>query len=97
MTTFYVTKYALMFGIQVVDADPTEGGSLRVDANFYHSEGKDFHRTFEAAIHHVEKMRNEEIASLRKQIAKLEKLKFEVSASPPSSLFEVSREGALCA
>ena len=92
MTTFYVTKYALMFGIQVVEADPTEGGSLRVDANFYPSEGKDFHRTFEAAIHHVERMRNEEIASLQKQIAKLEKLRFEVPAcpSPPSSKYHSS-------
>ena len=43
----------------------------------YHGEGKEWHRTKEAALVRAEKMRQKKIASLKKQIEKLERMKFE--------------------
>ncbi len=82
----WVTKYALTTGIisseaaEICEETPTmivfpACGS--VYARYFHGEGKDWHRTKEAAVARAEAMRVAKIASLRKSIAKLEKLKFE--------------------
>ena len=43
---------------------------------FFHGEGKEWHRTKEAAIAKAEEMRQKKIAGLKKQIERLEKLEF---------------------
>lgn len=80
----WITKYALSAGIIEVDAEIREslGGKPYMSAllptasysqGFY---GGDFQLTAEAAKSDSERRRAEKIASLKKQIAKLEKLKF---------------------
>jgi hypothetical protein len=83
----FVTKYALTQGILEVEVEgePTHGDMVATvpppDAawgtkDYFHGEGKDWHRTLGAAQQRAEKMRVAKIASLKKSISKFEKLKF---------------------
>lgn len=78
----WVTKYALTTGIDLVDAEHSpECSMIRYGDLGYtwchaHGEGKEWHRTPESALARAEEMRAAKIASLRKSIAKLEKMTF---------------------
>jgi hypothetical protein len=80
----FVTKHALTQGILLVEVEgePTIGGMVvsmpepGAFKDYFHGEGKDWHRTFDAARQRAEQMRITKIASLRKSIAKFEKLTF---------------------
>ena len=79
----FVTKYALSSGIQEVEGElaastpsmfcqkTTSGWTT-----YYHGEGKKWHRTKEGALAKAEAMRVAKIASLRKQITKLQEMTF---------------------
>jgi len=91
MATFWITKYALTSGIQQVTAnDPAGSGfpeMLIVERptcfpQHYHGDGREWHRTRESAVTRAEVVRKAKIASLQKQIAKLEKLSFEKDRQP---------------
>ena len=77
----WITKYALSTGIKEIEANVssvssdmvTESGSIW---NHFHGEGRDWHRSREAATAKAEEMRKAKIVSLRKQIAKLERMTF---------------------
>jgi hypothetical protein len=77
----WVTKYALTEGIRVVDAKVCGDGRMiaygSVGYGSQHAHGKDWHRTPEAALARAEEMRKDKIASLRKNIAKMESMTFE--------------------
>ena len=45
-------------------------------ANFYHGEGKSWHRTRQEAVQRAEELRMQKIIALKKQVAKLESLNF---------------------
>ena len=78
----WVTKYALTSGIEEVDAELLHNDKM---ANYGKGNGaytqyahnNVFHKTKEAAILWAEKMRLEKIASLQKNIEKIQKLRFE--------------------
>ena len=77
----WITKYALSSGIEHIDVLQSESHPDMVTDvlhrhRSFHEEGRDWHRTEAAAIAEAEKMRVAKIASLKKQIAKLEKLSF---------------------
>lgn len=80
----WITKYALTAGIQVVDAQVSSGAPgmvsylLEGDRFKRFAHGKEWWHTEEDAISRAEAMRQAKIASLNKQIAKLEKMKIEV-------------------
>lgn len=84
MPTFYVTKYALTEGIVSAEfPEPQEGGNyvsgkLKADDFFetHYLLEKEAFRTPDAASADAERRRVAKIASLQKQIAKLEKLSF---------------------
>ena len=44
---------------------------------YYHGEGKDWHRTKDSAIKQAEEMKQAKIKSMKKQLDKLENMKFE--------------------
>ena len=76
----WITKYALTKGI--IEA---EGEVVRDHPNIFYAneivnglfgEGKEWHRTKESAIQKAEEMRQKKIASLKKQIKKLEEMRF---------------------
>lgn len=79
----WITKYALTQGI--IEKEVREGGKgfegMIVTKDKYpacfHGEGKEWHRTKESAIKEAEEMRKKKIESLKKQIKKLEVMKFE--------------------
>lgn len=74
------TKYALTNGIIERDVEDCGGGMVKVLGTiqyYLHGEGRDCHRTREGAVARAEKMRKDKIARLRKQIERLEKLRFE--------------------
>lgn len=82
MTTYYISKYALTKGVYAVETDePLFEGRMVVvrqkygDA-YYHNEGQDWHRTREAANAKAEQMRIKKIGALKKQIVKLEAMRF---------------------
>ena len=77
----WITKYALTKGIFTIEAtEPNENGLITPINKLwdcYHGEGREWHRTKEAAIERAEEMRLKKIASLEKQIDKIKKLNFE--------------------
>lgn len=78
-TTIYITKYALTDGILVREGEPThtEGGYFykyepgALTSSIY---GKDVYLAPEPALKRAEEMRVKKIASLEKQIKKLQTL-----------------------
>ncbi len=82
MTTVYVTKYALTAGPFIVNAEISYEGSMaswRIDGGYQqHAHGKDFWRNEEDALNDCERRRVEKIKSLEKQLAKLEKMTFQI-------------------
>ena len=80
--TVWISKYALTQGIF------KKRGSIKGDLNLFDSgescmmyyRPNEYHRTWEEACARAEVMRQKKLASLRKQIAKLEGLVFEEDA-----------------
>ena len=77
----WITKYALTRGIfeMEVKSQSKDGTAVYGKAwdDCYRGEGKEWHRTKESAIQKTEEMRQKKIDSLKKQIEKLERMKFE--------------------
>ena len=77
----WITKYALTTGIEEIIAEQTgRKGTIIADKSihfyYYYGEGIEWHRTREGAVIRAEEMRAEQIASLQKSIADLEKVSF---------------------
>ena len=82
MTKVWITKYALSGGIEERDAELCGNDMVAIRTpngfiNYIHKEGRDWHLSQAQALLRAEEMRAAKIASLKKQIAKLEKMKFE--------------------
>ena len=78
----WITKYALTTGIIEAEAEECEHDMIRVYKDsfypsYYHKEGREWHRTKESAIAKAEEMRQKKISSLKKQVKKMEDMKFE--------------------
>jgi len=78
----WISKYALTQGIFEMEAEqdktyPSMVTRIGNNLETYHEEGRDWHLTKESAIKKAEEMRLKKIESVKKQLAKLEKLKFE--------------------
>lgn len=76
----YITRYALSDGILEKEAEECDRfpGMIETDDHaYFHGEGKDWTRTKEAAVARAEEMKAKKIKSLKKQIEKLEAMKFE--------------------
>lgn len=79
----WISKYALTRGIFEIEAERCESidpdmiaqVSVRYQTT-YHGEGKEWHLTKEAAIERANRMRDDKIISLQKQMTKLNKLTF---------------------
>jgi hypothetical protein len=81
MPKFWVSKYAMTKGVFPVNGEVSQTSSsmlvVREMYTYYlHGEGKEWHRTRESAVARAEEMRIAKIASLKKQIARIEKLTF---------------------
>lgn len=76
----WITKYALSEGIVEVDTEVCTGDMIQTHEKwprYFHGEGRGYHTEKQSAINHADKMRQKKIASLKKQIERLEKLRFE--------------------
>lgn len=80
----WVTKYALTAGIQHyaqarvcarINDQMIDCGRHRL----FHGEGKDWHRSEAAALEHADKMRIAKLASLKRQMAKIERMTFKIT------------------
>lgn len=81
MAKVWITKYALTKGIyeaEVNDSQADEGRVLILKGGHYYGSiySPHWHKAKESAIAQAEKMCTKRIESLKKQIAKLEKIKF---------------------
>ena len=78
----WITKYALSSGITEHDVKTTHDDSMisYVLGHFQYAygEGKEWHKSFAGAQARAEKMRLEKIESLRKSIAKMEAIRFDL-------------------
>lgn len=79
--TAYITKYALTMGIVQKQVEGTPASGMVVTSGerypaYFHGEGREWHRTREAAVKRANAMRDAKVASLRKQIARLETAAF---------------------
>lgn len=75
------TKYALTEGVTEHDAEETEtAGMVVIRSNnspiYLHGEGRDWHRSRDVAIIRANTVRLRKIASLKAQIARLERMAF---------------------
>lgn len=77
----FITRYALTKGIQEIEAVEVSKGMIKAApapgscyVSYYH--GNDWHLTYEAAQLRAEAMVAKKLKTLRKQVAKLEKLSF---------------------
>lgn len=87
MPTFWISKYAIsqgIFTVEIEDPSDAHDNMLVIRAQgkightqYYHGEGRDWHRTKDSANKKAETMRIAKITSLKKQIVKLDKMKFE--------------------
>lgn len=81
-TKAYITKYALTQGIFEADGEESSAGGFRFRfPGSYTSEyvyGKDWHKTFPEALSRAEEMRKRKLASLNRQIKKLESIEFKL-------------------
>lgn len=81
METFFVTKYALTQGILEIKAIELDNEMIKQinegRTSYYHDEGREWHRTKDEAIKKANEMREKKLASLKKQIVKLESLSFD--------------------
>lgn len=79
---YYISKYALSAGIEEFDlpVDPNDRGRVwfndSENCRFHSYNRDDWHLDYSSAAARAEQMRAAKIASLKKQIAKLEKLTF---------------------
>lgn len=83
MGTYYLSKYALTDGIKKVEVDvsPCVDGFVYIKGHWrVYKLGGDIHKTEAEALAAAEAMRVKKIASLKKQIAKLEAVTFEVKS-----------------
>lgn len=82
MAKVFITKYALTSGIKEVETEIHKStfkdypNYIRDSAYSFHYIGKDAFLNKSEALQKAENMRKKKIASLRKQIEKLEKLSF---------------------
>jgi len=78
--TAYVTAYALSKGIieAIGKVNHNISSAMFSYGRYGNAHGKDWHRTKEDAIARAENMRTQKIASLKKQIEKLEKMNIKV-------------------
>lgn len=70
----WITRYALTGGIYTRDCEVVDSKIVAYSDEYYQK--PDWHETEEAAKAKAEQMRLREIAKLKKQIEKLEKMKF---------------------
>lgn len=76
----YISKYALSSGIFYINAEIRESGMACEIGGYhrcFHEEGKEWHETLEDALKRAEEIRLRKIASLKKQLAKYEKMRFD--------------------
>jgi hypothetical protein len=77
----WVTKYALSAGLNLVSMREVGNGMVKYQSPYgltvyLHGEGREWHRDLPSAVKRAEEMKLKKIASLKKQIKKLEELKF---------------------
>lgn len=74
----WITKYALTRGVFQLYVVDLGNGIVRSSSNaLEHYHKRDWHLAKESAISRAEEMRKKKISSLKKQIEKLENMKFE--------------------
>lgn len=85
----WITKYCLTHGIEKIEAEisSTDGDMIKRIKDkgisgfqcdeYYHGKNKEWHITKDSAIKKAEEMKSKKIESLKKQLQKLEELKFD--------------------
>lgn len=73
----FITKYALLKGIEEMEGTVSEYGYLYVGGYYGSFSQNEYYIDKTDAIKNTEQRRLKKIESLKKQIAKLEKMKFE--------------------
>ena len=72
------SKYSLTEGLIEQEGEEVGDSMVKVGSlQYLHGEGKEWHRTRESAAARAEVMRKAKIASVRKQLARLEALRFD--------------------
>jgi hypothetical protein len=77
----FITKHALTAGIEECEVEVT-GDGMAVDYSgsypqYFHKEGRDWHRTRESAVKRAEAMRKAKVASLQKSLAVMKAMRFD--------------------
>ena len=76
----WITKYALTKGIYAMDARGSHSDGMVICEDDHRTQflhGNEWHKTKSSAIARAEEMQTKKLASLKKQLKKIEKLTFE--------------------
>ncbi len=82
LVTGYVTKYALTKGVLMMKGVVSESGALHKPRGWLYIGRGDWFTNKEDALRKAEKMRVAKIASLKKQISRLQGLEIKVIEAP---------------
>ena len=84
--TAWITRYALTSGIMVAEGEVCNDISAEMFSygSMSPAHGNDWHRTPEAALTRAQEMRLAKIESVKKQLAKLERMTFTVPNAKPN-------------
>lgn len=79
--TAYITKYALTEGILELRVELVGDNMVKCTTStypqYFHREGRDWHRTKESAIARAEVIRATKLKSIEKQIKRIKELRFD--------------------
>ena len=97
MQTFWISKYALIDGIISIEGYPSDAFpdliQTKTDACYPSLVlGKEIHNTFEEAVQHAEKRKENRIKILENEIAQLEALKFNNPTMKPEDCKQLIQE-----
>lgn len=76
----WITKYALTKGIMEFDLDKdaisTRSPDMIEYAPYHYARGNDWHREYNSAVMRAREMQTNKIASLKKQLERIQRLRF---------------------
>ncbi len=83
----YITKYALTTGVYIAKVEETSSEGMvelpaqpanNTYAQYFHGEGKEWHKTKQSAIARVEQMKAAKLKAIHKQIDKINKISLDL-------------------
>lgn len=81
----YITKYALTTGVYIAEVNECDAPGMveqprtnKTYTQYFHGEGKDWHKTKESAVNRVKVMKEAKLKAIQKQVDKINKISLDL-------------------